>query len=508
MLWTWLLDLGVKGAVLSGIVLLLSQLLRRRTSAAARHFVLFLGICSLVAMPVLTPLVSHLATTYAPAVTTIVVPATFTSLTVTAGLALDWRRIAAGVWAVVALVLIIRSIGAHILVARMARRARACGSVPGAAVRITSEIGMPFTCGLLKPVILLPEAAASWPEERRNVVLLHEAAHVVRRDALARFVAQIGCALHWFNPLAWVSASRMIAEQEHACDDWVIERGVRPSNYAEHLLEVARYLHGHSLWRPAALAMANCSDLQTRLHSILRSGLRRSALTRAEAVIAISAVAAVVTPLAALRAQGGGTVTGILSDGKGVVPNAVVTLRGPKQATYSTRTDAAGNYRFVQLTPGRYELRIAAPGFAETVVPAVSVDTNRELHLRSMLRVGEIREGVDVVGERPASPAPRSAAPKVIRVGGNVQSAKLIHQVRPDYPAEAKQAGVEGTVLLRAVIDREGAVTRISIIDSPDLSLASAATEAVRQWRYTNTWLNGQPVEVETTIAINYKLTH
>lgn len=506
MVWTWLLDLGLKGAVLSAIVLVASLLLRR-TSASARHFVLFLGVCSLVAMPVLTPLVSFLAATYAPAATTITVPAAFTSLTVTGSPEMDWRRTVTGVWAGVALLLILRTVGAHTLVARMARRARGCGSVPGAEVRITAEIGMPFTCGLVKPVILLPETAVDWPIERRDVVLLHEAAHVVRRDALARFIAQLGCALHWFNPLAWIAAARMVTEQEHACDDWVIERGVLPSSYAEHLLEIARYLHGHSLWRPAALAMANCSELHIRLRAILAAGLRRSPLTRAEAVIAISVVAAIVAPLAAIRAQGGGSVSGVLSDGTGVVPNAVVTLRGAGNSIYATRSDAAGNYRFPQLSAGRYELRIAAPGFAEAVVPAVLVDSNREVRLRSVVRVGEIRDGLDVVAERPVAPAPRSAAARPIRVGGNVQAAKLIHQARPDYPAQARQAGIQGTVLLRAVIDREGAVTQISVVDSPDPTLASAAIDAVRQWRYSSTWLNGSPVEVETRIAINYQLS-
>ncbi|MCC6589002.1 MAG: TonB family protein [Bryobacterales bacterium] len=506
MLWTWLLEVGSKGAVLSAAMLILALLLRR-TSAAARHFVLFLGVCSLVAMPVLTPLAGYLATVYAPTAATFTVPAAFTSLTVTDGPVVDWRRAAAGVWAVIALLLIVRTAGAHILVARMAARARPCGTVPGAVVRISSEVGMPFTCGLFRPVILLPESAADWPEERRNVVLLHEAAHVMRRDALARFVAQIGCALHWFNPLAWVAAARMVIEQEHACDDWVIERGVRPSHYAEHLLEIAHYLHGRSMWRPAALAMANCSDLQTRLHSILRGGLRRSPLTRAEAVIAIAAVAALVTPLAAIRAQAGGAVSGILSDGNGVVANALVTLRGANQATYRTRTDAAGNYGFAQLTPGTYELRIAAPGFAESVMPAVTVDANRAVHLRSLLQVGEIREGLDIVAERPGGLAPVSVAQKRLRIGGNVQAARLIHQVRPEYPAAAKQAGIDGTVLLRAVIGTQGDVSHISVLDSPNPALAGAATKAVRQWRYTPTWLNGQPVEVETTIAINYKLS-
>jgi TonB family protein len=106
----------------------------------------------------------------------------------------------------------------------------------------------------------------------------------------------------------------------------------------------------------------------------------------------------------------------------------------------------------------------------------------------------------------PAAPSPSSAPhPLRIRVGGNAQAANLIHQVPPDYPQIAKTAHVSGTVMLHAIISRDGAVQTLDVVAGPPL-LVQAATDAVKQWRYRPTLLNGQPVEVDTTIQVVFAL--
>ncbi len=92
-----------------------------------------------------------------------------------------------------------------------------------------------------------------------------------------------------------------------------------------------------------------------------------------------------------------------------------------------------------------------------------------------------------------------------IRVGGNVQAAKIEYQPRPSYPAEAKQARIQGTVRLDAQIDQYGSVSRLEVINGHPM-LAPAALAAVRQWRYQKTLLNGNPVEVATQIDVNFTL--
>lgn len=111
-----------------------------------------------------------------------------------------------------------------------------------------------------------------------------------------------------------------------------------------------------------------------------------------------------------------------------------------------------------------------------------------------------------------AAPAsePVSAAqievPSRIRVGGNVQQAKLIKKVNPRYPPDAKAEGVQGTVRLNVRIDKEGFVVETEVGKSPDDRLSESAVEAVRQWVYAPTLLNGNPVEVLTVVDVNYTL--
>jgi protein TonB len=102
-------------------------------------------------------------------------------------------------------------------------------------------------------------------------------------------------------------------------------------------------------------------------------------------------------------------------------------------------------------------------------------------------------------------PPPPKPTPTRIRVGGNVAAAKLVHQVLPVYPAIAKTAHVSGTVMLHAIIAKDGTIQELQYISGPAL-LMRAAMDAVHEWRYQPTQLNGQPVEVDTTIQVVFSL--
>jgi len=120
--------------------------------------------------------------------------------------------------------------------------------------------------------------------------------------------------------------------------------------------------------------------------------------------------------------------------------------------------------------------------------------------------------GRDYAFTGPAAPAANSSdgqsapTPQRIRVGGNVQQANLVEKVTPVYPPLAKQARVQGVVKFDVVISKEGYVINLGLISGHPL-LAPAATEAVQQWRYRPTLLNGEPVEVATQVDINFTLS-
>ncbi len=105
----------------------------------------------------------------------------------------------------------------------------------------------------------------------------------------------------------------------------------------------------------------------------------------------------------------------------------------------------------------------------------------------------------------PPPPPPTASTPKRIRVGGQVEAAKLIFQPRPEYPPLAKMARIQGTVRLEAIISRDGTIQDLKVLSGHPL-LVKAALEAVQRWRYQPTLLNGEPVEVITEIDVNFTL--
>ena len=129
------------------------------------------------------------------------------------------------------------------------------------------------------------------------------------------------------------------------------------------------------------------------------------------------------------------------------------------------------------------------------------------MHLDIKLDIGSVSEAVDVVGRGPRPAA--SGPPRRIRVGGNVQATKLVQMTKPVYPDTAQAAGIEGTVLLHAVISMQGNLLGVAVVNtSVDPQLAQAAMDAVKTWQYEPTLLNGTPVEVVTTITVNFRLEH
>lgn len=106
----------------------------------------------------------------------------------------------------------------------------------------------------------------------------------------------------------------------------------------------------------------------------------------------------------------------------------------------------------------------------------------------------------------PVKEAPKPVVPQRIRVGGNVQQAKLVRQPRPVYPPLARQARIQGTVRLTAVIAKDGTIQELQVVNGHPL-LVPSALEAVKQWVYQPTLLNGEPVEVITQIDVNFTLS-
>ena len=131
----------------------------------------------------------------------------------------------------------------------------------------------PHVAGFFESVVMMPPSAASWSTEARRAALVHELTHIKRGDRVTQAVAQLACAIYWFNPLVWHAAAGLARERERACDDEVLRFGAKPSAYATLLLDLAR--KPGSAWTPAtALSMARPSAIEGRLLSILADAAR------------------------------------------------------------------------------------------------------------------------------------------------------------------------------------------------------------------------------------------
>jgi len=168
-------------------------------------------------------------------------------------------------------------------------------------VRLLQASGpaMPMTWGIRRPAILLPAEADTWTAERRRDVLLHELAHVKRHDFLIQLMAHVACAVYWFHPMVWLAATRLREERERACDDHVLRAGATPSEYASHLLDIARGLRAARATSLASVAMARPAQLATRLIDVLDTRRCRDTLSARAALPAWLVAIAVVVPLAA-----------------------------------------------------------------------------------------------------------------------------------------------------------------------------------------------------------------
>src|SRR5207237_758527 len=384
-------------------------------------------------------------------------------------------------------------------------------------LRCADAASMPLTWGILRPRVLLPAGAMEWSSVRREVVLSHELAHIARHDWLLQICAELARGFYWFHPLAWFAAARLRTESERACDDSVLNNGIDASNYANQLVQLARTLkNAHRGWS-AALAIARPSNLERRFIAMLNPNLNRCGISRRAGLLAEVAALCLLLPLAALRLPGqnlSGKFTGTIFDiSDATVPNATIVMTNHKANTVDmTTSNAEGNFVFKALPAGEYEMKVLKPGFAVYRAPQIALEPGRDLALTAKLEMGVLTETVDVQAEGSAKAPPstetaKNQKPMRIRIGGNLEAAKVLTKVQPVYPESAKAAGSQGTVVLHAVVGMDGKPLFLQVLNSQiDPELARAAVEAVSQWRYQPTLLNDEPVEVDTTITVHFTL--
>jgi len=255
-----------------------------------------------------------------------------------------------------------------------------------------------------------------------------------------------------------------------------------------------------------------------------------------------------------------GTLSGTIIDQTGaVIRGARITMTAQSTGTIlRTLSNETGNYAFTQLPPDTYSGTVKVVDFKDSQftyvlsVPGSSARLNVAMALGLTTIIDVAAQGppglrcfsvfgafkadgtpfteadcprgtVFVAPPRPQQAVPQPATPEVIsvnsppptipaagqrpiRVGGDVQAGNLLYHPNPAYPTEARNRGIEGSVILTAVITEDGQVRSLKIINSSNPLLESGVLEMIQNWRYKPTRLNGEPVEVMTTITVNFTL--
>lgn len=215
-----------------------------------------------------------------------------------------WQAVILTLWSLGFLIAAIRLGLAARGISHWRKRSVRVGQVENVEIRQLDGLMGPVAAGVLRPVIFVPADWENWSAETRRMVLEHELAHHRRRDPLWRWIAEIACAVHGCNPLVlWISR-RLAMQCEFACDDRVLENGIRPGAYARLLCDCAQER------APAGpvLAMAVTSSLESRVRRLMKPRKNRGSATIMVLIGVAFAVAGVLATMGP-SVQGGGPVS-------------------------------------------------------------------------------------------------------------------------------------------------------------------------------------------------------
>lgn len=532
------LDIGLRASVVVLVALAAAGVLRRR-SAALRHWVLAAGILSAAAV---APLASALPTWDLPAAPRVMEapiariageqpPLPFPNPTPSRTVApsapaslVPIEAVVTGLW----------TLGFAINVLVMLISLRRLSRLTNAATAVTDsrwltwarelsisldvrgdvallQTGLATTLGTWgwrRPRVLLPAGCEHWTDDRIRVVLGHELAHIRRADWAVQMAADLVRALFWYNPLFWIASARLRRASEEACDNAVLDAGMPAADYASHLLDIARTCRP-----PSAMAtlvpMARRSTLEWRIAAMLNHTLARTRPTRRTLALVFAVIVGVTLTTASFRATeqvGPLPLTGTVYDVTGsVLPAVALTLDDAAGVRLTATTDREGRFDFGAVAAGRYQVGSKLPGFM-SLAQDVRLEHARHWDLSLTIPVGSIQETITVRDQRPAS-APGRVERAPVTIGGNIRPPRKLVDVRPVYPQEMRDAGLEGVVSLTALIDVDGRVSSVRVIGSPaHPDLGKAAANAVRQWQFSPTLLNGATVEVLMNVQVAFSL--
>lgn len=359
-------------------------------------------------------------------------------------------------------------------------------------VRLSRSNVEPALIGFWRPVVTIPDTLpAKLSESELEAVILHELAHAQRLDNWTGAFAHVLACIFWFYPLLWWIERSLYREREHACDEIVVWSGVAPEEYVAGILKVCRF---HLNSGVAGVSAVASSNLKKRMEVIMSL----SANTRLPRIpkLALGSLVTAMTIVPVVIGLASPAMANAQSDSGNKQTIKQVNTGGSITCVFASVEYPEGTVIQEDGGPEQMCARVLNPESPkEPDAPRYSAEwihTSKEIRERS-------RNVVRVPQPPVAGDVGRA------RVDGNVQSGRLVNKVQPVYPALARQGRIEGVVRLQAIIGKDGSIEQLEVISGHPL-LQQAALDAVRQWVYQPTLLEGKPVEVDTTIDVAFQL--
>jgi TonB family protein len=350
------------------------------------------------------------------------------------------------------------------------RYAKFFGVLADAVATVPAGRG-PMTVGVWRRTLLLPEEwLGKVHTEDLDAAIAHECAHMQRRDFGKNLLYRVITLPISYHPAVWLMQARVTETREMLCDAMAAEAVAGRERYARSLLRLAKNLVdcGRSQ-NLHAIGIFDANNFERRVMNLTMKRTDAGTMRR----VAIKAVCAVL---------GAGTTLSALA------MRTQVATPEPEPATQATAMMVAVP-RPATGEPAKSFKMDVQPVVAAAASPAVAPAPMR----------------VKVLTPAVVEPEPMQEASPARQVSAGVMAGNILTKVTPIYPQAAKDAKVQGAVVLDAVIGKDGTIRSLKLVSGPD-ELTHSAWNAVSQWTYQPYLLNGQPTEVETTITVNYSL--
>ena len=402
-------------------------------------------------------------------------------------------------------------------------------AVNQALVATSAEIASPITLGIRRPTLLLPaQMDTTLLSEDLDAVLAHEFAHMRRRDFAKNLLYQILSLPIAFHPVLWFTRSRMAETRELICDDLAAEAVAGRQRYARSLLRLATQFAAHPNAAPAPYAIGifdahPFKNFERRVMNLThQSPELRAAARFTFGVLAVALIGGACTSALAFRQQVAAPQTQTTAAPANVNIGPAPSDVGPSNVKIVPDQMGAGpsNVRIVpdQIGPAPANVDIAtAPTGVGPSAIVIGVPHSATGQPKSSFKVDIpdasdpntvvklITPAVVQTTQTTTQTHTQTDAVTAIQVHARDIAGNRDKFVEPIYPPDAKAAGIQGSVVLDAIIGKDGMISSLKLVSGPP-ELTQAAWEAVKQWTYKPYLLNGDPIAVETTITVTFAL--